>query len=104
MRVRTLFLMASIPAAALLSATTAQSGPAAEVTTNSAPVEAGPIAKDTSKRVCRSRLPTGSRLPLRECRSAAEWAEQADKTQDELQRQFLNNSNRQQPDGSGQPQ
>lgn len=30
-------------------------------------------ARDPSRRVCRSLLPTGSRLPQRTCRTQAEW-------------------------------
>jgi hypothetical protein len=58
---------------------------------------------DTSKRVCRSIMPTGSRLGARQCRTQAEWDERARLIQHELQRQQLENSSRQDPRVGGSP-
>jgi hypothetical protein len=39
---------------------------------------------DPSRRVCRSIVPTGSRLPTRVCRTQAQWDESRQKSQDGL--------------------
>ena len=63
----------------------------------SATTQAGPGKKDPSKRVCKSVIPTGTRLSARECRTQAEWDEHARQTRDELDRQKLENSSREDP-------
>jgi hypothetical protein len=37
---------------------------------------------DTSKRVCKTIMPTGSRMTTRVCKTAEEWAKMMDKTQE----------------------
>jgi hypothetical protein len=41
-------------------------------------------AEDTSKRVCRTVVPSGSRLGTRICKTQAQWDDSRDKTQDNL--------------------
>jgi hypothetical protein len=43
-------------------------------------------AKDTSRRICKSVVPTGTRVSKRDCRTQAEWDEQAASIQKELER------------------
>lgn len=66
-----------------LSAGTALAGGSAG-STDSAGAEGK--AKDPSRRVCRSLLPTGSRLPQRTCRTQAEWDRIEEQARDDYER------------------
>ena len=58
-------------------------------------------AKDTSKRVCKVVMPTGSRMTTRVCKTRAEWELSLDKTQDGvLQHQMGDGSTYQQAAGA----
>ena len=51
--------------------------------------ETGAAAKkDTSKRVCRSVTPTGSRFTQRVCKTADQWQRDAEKAQRQLEDSF----------------
>ena len=47
---------------------------------------------DPSRRICRSEVPSGSRLTIRTCRTKAEWDEARDRTQEGLLRHQTNES------------
>jgi hypothetical protein len=48
--------------------------------------QASPSKKDTSKRVCRTIVPSGTRMGTRSCRTQAEWDASADKAARFLER------------------
>ena len=50
--------------------------------TTAAPTQAKPNGKDKSHRVCRVVTPSGSRFTTRVCRTAQEWEQEAQRTQD----------------------
>ena len=56
--------------------------------------------KDTSKRVCRSVTPTGSRFTQRVCKTAEQWQQDADKAQRTLEDTFKSMRS---PNGETQP-
>ena len=48
--------------------------------------------EDTSKRICRTIMPTGSRMTTRVCRTRAEWDKSQEKTADGVLQHQLKNS------------
>lgn len=70
---------------------------------NAASVSAAPDTKkpdDRSRRVCRTIMPSGSRMTTRICRTQAEWDESQNKSQDGLlQHQMKQQSTYQQVPG-----
>lgn len=65
-----------------LVAGTALAGATGAFAANAAAVQEEDSAKqDRSRRVCRSVMPSGSRLSRRVCRTQAEWDQNRDKTQ-----------------------
>ena len=48
--------------------------------------------KDTSKRICRMIMPTGSRMTTRTCRTKAEWDRSQEKTADGVLQHQMKNS------------
>lgn len=81
-------LAGGLNTAALGMASTAGTG----TDTSVAAVQGTAVAakKDTSKRVCRMLTPTGSRLPLRSCRTQQEWDAEAARFQKDADAQRRN--------------
>lgn len=75
--------------AAILGTGAAVAGVTAESTVAAAQEQANP-QQDRSRRVCRTVVPSGSRLGIRTCRTQAEWDEQANEARDRMEDQ--NNS------------
>ena len=72
--------------AAILGAGAAVAGVTAESTVAAAQEQANP-QQDRSRRVCRTVVPSGSRLGVRTCRTQAEWDEQANAARNRMEEQ-----------------
>ena len=62
-----------------------------------------PKKADTSRRVCKSVVPTGSRVSSRMCRTQAEWDAAMDKSQDNILRHQTTNQTGLQADANRSP-
>ena len=84
--------IAKVSAAMAIAAMLAGTAFVSATSVSAAPDKQKSAAGDPSRRVCRTVVPSGSRLTSRVCRTQAEWDEARTKTQEGLLRTQTNES------------